>query len=114
MRDLVKGVFIGFVLSYFDYSYACAETFLRLADSAQRSALEGVRDRYAYIDFALSYLSEVERFPRIFPVVWTDVFAPGSDKPRAPEEIKDRYFKSHDEAAFMAGSETLTDPGYIL
>ncbi|MBI3513560.1 MAG: FkbM family methyltransferase [Proteobacteria bacterium] len=114
MRDLVKGIFIGFVLSYFDYSYACAETFLRLADASQRSALEGVRERYAYIDFALSYLAEIERFPRIYPVVWTDVFGPGSDKPRAPEEIKDRYFKANDEADFMAGLEMLTDRDYIL
>jgi len=113
MIDLIKGIFISFVLSYFDYSYACAETFLRLADSSQRSALHEARERYAYIDFVLCYLDEVERHHRIFPVAWTDVFAPGSDKPRSSEQIRDRYFAANDRAAFTAGLEALTDSGYV-
>jgi hypothetical protein len=113
MIDLIKGLFVSFVLSYFDYSYACAESFLRLADPALRAYLSDARDRYAYVDFALSYLDEVERHPRIFPVTWTDVFAAGSDKPRSTEEIRERYFKVHDRDAFTAGLSALTDRGYV-
>ena len=113
MIDLMKGLFIAFVLSYFDYSYACAETFLGLADESLRGRLNEARERYAYVDFTLSYLDEVEHHPRIFPVTWTDMYAPGSDKPRPVEEIRDRYFKIHDHAAFAAALPALTDYGYI-
>ena len=113
MIDLIKGLFVGFVHSYFDYSYACAESVLRLAEPAQRSALNAARERYAYVDFALGYLDEVERYPRVFPVTWTDVYAPGSDTPRSAEEIRARYFARHDRAAFTAALEALTDRGYV-
>ena len=113
MVDLIKGLFVAFVLSYFDYSYACAETFLRLADPSLRARLNDVRERYGYVDFALGYLEEVERLPQVFPVTWTDVFAPGSDTPRSAEEIRERYFKIHDRAAFTAALEALTGYGYV-
>ena len=112
MIDLLKGIFIGFALEYFDYCYACARTFRRLADQADWALLRNAERQYAYADFVSRYLAAIDVHPEIFPVTWTDVFAPGADTPRPPEETRALYFKRHDVGTFRAALATLTAPDF--
>jgi hypothetical protein len=113
MIDLLKGIFVGFVYEYFDYSFACAATFARCASWRDREALETARSRFAYLDFAGRYLDELARYPRIYPVTWTQVFAADADRPRDKAVVREKYFAQIDKAKFQADLQGLLEPDFI-
>jgi hypothetical protein len=113
MIDLLKGIFVGFVYEYFDYSFGCAATFARCASRRDREALEAGRSGFAYLDFAARYLDELALYPRIYPVTWTQAFAADADSPRDTSATRERYFASVDKAKFQAELRGLLDPDFI-
>jgi hypothetical protein len=113
MIDLLKGIFIGFVYEYFDYSFACAATFLRCASFRDREALDMGRSRFAYLDFAARYLDEMTRYPQIYPVAWTQIFAANSDRPREKAASREKYLAQIDRPKFKTDVQSLLDPDFI-
>jgi methyltransferase FkbM-like protein len=114
MLDLLKGVFIGFVLEYFDYSFACATTYAKRAAVWDKELLDAGQSQYRYLEFVAEYLAELERYPSIYPPAWTHVFPPGSDQPRDHAELRQRYFAATDKAGFKQKLSILLDPEFVL
>jgi FkbM family methyltransferase len=107
--DMTKALFFGFILNYFEYSYACAKAI-------QRMDLEGVNStavQFRYARFVAEYLKAIGEYPKIFPPVWTKVFASGSGERLHAAAIRAAYFSTVDKEYFLKAVEALIDPEYF-
>lgn len=108
VSDLVKAIFLGFVLECFDYCYACADAIQKIPDDRRHHS-----SSLRYVAFVNEYIEAVSKYPRIFPPVWTSMFAAVSGARREAAEIRRSYFQDVDKEEFGQAIKTLTDPEFF-
>jgi FkbM family methyltransferase len=107
--DLRKALFFGFIFDYFDYCYACAGAIKKLNDhgvTANPTTL-------SYTKFVDEYLQAIDKYPSIFPPVWTDLFASGTAQRFDSSTTRDHYFSSVRKEDFKSAVTMLTNRDYI-